>query len=434
MSLSPAGILLAAAAILMAILGAWSDDPAAAVAWRLPAALLLVGLAYESLSMGRIRLALAIEAPERWRLGRAQRVTFLFSHALRRALTVETALAAPSSFAHDRAVRRVSLPAALATGITAEMTPRLLGAQRWPPVQVRARGPLGLAWWTRTVAPAEGTEPRVVPDLLSSRGAAAGIDGDGPREGSGRGGGAEILQLRAYRPGDPTRLIDWKATARSGQLVSRDYAEEQSLTVMILVDAGRASALRAGALDRLGHYANVAARLAQHALARGDGVGLLVYADRPLHAAPPARGAAALIRLRSALEAARVQRIDSSPLQAALRARALLRRRSLVILLTDIDDATLSGQLASAVRLLVPKNLPFIAGVADASVDALAAAPAAHWLDPYRSLAAQEYAIGIERKIRALASLGAPALVARPEHLEQAVLDAYAAFRRRRSV
>jgi len=102
--------------------------------------------------------------------------------------------------------------------------------------------------------------------------------------------------------------------------------------------------------------------------------------------------------------------------------------------LTDIDDATLSGQLASAVRLLAPKNLPFIAGVSDPSVEALAAAAAVHWLDPYRSLAAQEYGIGIERKIRALASLGAPALVARPEHLEQAVLDAYAAFRRRRSV
>jgi len=78
-----------------------------------------------------------------------------------------------------------------------------------------------------------------------------------------------VLQLRRYRICDPPRVIDWKATARSGQLVSRDFTQEQSLDVMILVDAGRASALRAGDLDRLGHYANVAARLAQHALARG---------------------------------------------------------------------------------------------------------------------------------------------------------------------
>jgi hypothetical protein len=53
-------------------------------------------------------------------------------------------------------------------------------------------------------------------------------------------------------------------------------------------------------------------------------------------------------------------------------------------------------------------------------------------LDPYRSLAAQEYCVGLDRKVRALNALGAPALVARPEHLERAVLAAYANFRRRR--
>ena len=104
------------------------------------------------------------------------------------------------------------------------------------------------------------------------------------------------------------------------------------------------------------------------------------------------------------------------------------------MLLTDVDDTTLSGQLSSAIRLLVPKNLPLIAGLSSASVDALARAPATQWLDPSRSLAAQEYVAGLERKVRALAALGALAVVARPEHLERAVFNAYATFRRQRRI
>jgi hypothetical protein len=57
---------------------------------------------------------------------------------------------------------------------------------------------------------------------------------------------------------------------------------------------------------------------------------------------------------------------------------------------------------------------------------------ARQWLDPYRALAAQEYCIGLERKVRALNALGAPALVARPEQLEHAVFAAYANFRRQK--
>ena len=58
--------------------------------------------------------------------------------------------------------------------------------------------------------------------------------------------------------------------------------------------------------------------------------------------------------------------------------------------------------------------------------------PAQQWLDPYRTLAAQEYCIGLERKVRALNALGAPALVAKPEQLEHAVFAAYENIRRRR--
>src|SRR6202021_3808971 len=120
--------------------------------------------------------------------------------------------------------------------------------------------------------------------------------------------------LRDYRAGDPPRVLDWKATARAGRLISRDFAQDQRVQIVIAVDAGRSSALRAGSLDRFGHYVNVAARLAQFAAEREDLIGLVVYADRPLAALAPARGTSAVARLRTVLAASRVERTESHPL------------------------------------------------------------------------------------------------------------------------
>src|SRR5690606_33992603 len=192
--------------------------------------------------------------------------------------------------------------------------------------------------------------------------------------------------------------------------------------------------LRAGDLDRFGHYVNVAASLAENVVARGDLVGLVVHADRPLLALAPARGIAAVTRLRKALGSAQVTASESSPLEAALRVRTLVRQRALVVMLTDLDDAAAASQLLSAVRILLPKHLPFVAGLSSAAAESMAHATAEDWLDPWRALAAQEYCTGLERKVQALRALGAPALVARPEQLEGAVLEAYGRFRRQRRV
>ncbi|HTP40696.1 MAG TPA: DUF58 domain-containing protein [Steroidobacteraceae bacterium] len=432
MNLRGNALLLALLTALVAILGDWSGSPWLAVLWRLPAGLLLLGLGYESWLMTRAPLRLELGAPAAWILGRPVRLQLRCAHPLRRSLRVEIAPAAPPPFAFDPAPRALEIPAGQWAMSTLIVTPRSLGRYGWPALRVRVAGPFGLAWWSRRVsAPCEA---QVVTDLLRNAEGVQGLGSIGNRGSATLGAGVELRQLRAYQRGDPPRIIDWKATARTRRLVSRDFSEDQHLEILILIDAGRSSGLRAGELDRFGHYVNVAARLSQFAVTQDDKVGLLLFAEQPLLTLPPARGVSAAARIRRALSGARVMGRESNPLQAALHARALLGQRSLVILLTDLDDATVASQLAGAVRLLLPKHLPFIAGLSSEAAWQLAQAPASSWLDPYHSLAAQEYCTGLERKVRALKSLGAPALAARPEQLEHAVFEAYASTRQRRRV
>jgi uncharacterized protein (DUF58 family) len=425
-------LLLALLTALVAVLGDWSGSNVLASLWRLPAGVLLLGLAYESIVAGRARVALAIEPASQWYLGRANQVRMHFEQRLRRSVMMQFAPLAPQPFNLDFSIRTLTIPAAMAASVEVQVTPRRMGSFQWPEQRIQIAGPLGLALWSRRVT--ADCDVRVLPDLSRAAPDAQGLGWIGNRNSPRRGAGAELLQLRRYQAGDPPRVIDWKASARAQRLISRDFAEDQHLEVVVVIDAGRSSGLRAGELDRFGHYVNAAARLAQYVVTLGDMVGLVVYADQPLLALAPARGTSAVTRLRKALAGAQVMSSESSPLEAAIRVRSLARQRSLVVLLTDLDDAAVASQLLDAVRMLLPKHLPFIAGLSSAAADALAGSTAADWQDPYTALAAQEYCTGLERKVQALRALGAPALVARPEQLERAVLEAYGNFRQRRRV
>jgi uncharacterized protein (DUF58 family) len=432
MSLRQNALLLILLTGVLAIIGTWSASPELRHWWALPAALLLSGLAYEAAVLNRCVVELELQAPEYWPLARAQTVSYVFRQHTRPALFVQVALFGPEEFASHSRIETLQLLPAVATVTTLTSAPRRLGRYAWPSPTLRVGGALRLAWWSRAIA--IDSRVTVVPDLGSPVEEDRGGQGVGVQAARAAGSGSEVLQLREYRKGDPLRAVDWKATARRGRLVSRDFSEDQHLEVIVAVDAGRASALGAGEVDRLSLYVNVAARFAQRAASLDDAVGVVVFAAQPLAVLPPARGDAAVARIRDLLTACRAQQSESNPVLAAARIHAMAQRRSLILILTDLEDASAGEQLVRAVRLLTPKHFPFIAGFDSTRIEAIARAPAHDALGAYRALAALEYVNTVAGNVRALRALGAAALTARPAELDRAVIEAYRQFRERRRI
>jgi uncharacterized protein (DUF58 family) len=414
----------------LAILGQWS--PEFARWWCVPAALLLLGLAYEVARLRGCEVHLRLLAPERWPLGRSEEVRYELRQDSRVDLSVQVLLSAPGEFTAEPRVETLRLIPATASVATLRAGARRLGQCRWPAPALRVGGALNLTWWSRRAA--VDLTLTIVPDIVERSERAAAERRGGEQHARAPGAGAEILQLRDYHRGDPLRAIDWKASARRGRLIARDRSEDQHLELIVGVDAGRASGLGAGEIDRLGMYVNVAARLAQRAAQFDDSVGVLVFAARPLAALRPARGDAAVVRIREILAACRPQPGESNPVLAAARIRSMVQRRALVVILTDVEDASAGQQLVQAVQLLAPKHFAFIAGFESAQIHALSRAVVGEPLGAYRALAAAEYENTVAANVRALRALGAAALTARPEHLDRAVFEAYAEFRRRRRI
>ena len=417
---------------ILTITGLWSSDPAFAGLWRIPAALLLLGLAFESFEVRRAKLVADIETAPRALLGREQPAAFVFRNPSARAVRVEFAPALAEGFDPLTRLRRIVAPARGVGRDSFTLLPVRLGVQEWPALPSRVSGPLGLAWWSKEFRPSSPVS--IAPDTLRVGMAQPRGNPSGPRPRRAVGAGAELHQLRGYQYGDPPARIDWKATARTRRLVTRELSQDQHLDILIAIDAGRFSRVRVGALDRFGLYANVAARFAEMVTPNDDRIGLMVFSDRPLVVCPPLRGVPAVARVRQALEGVRVDAAESDPTGAAVRIRGVLKRRGLVILLTDLDDANLADPLAKAVQLLSPPHLVVVAGVRSAEIAKLAQAEARESNDAWVALAAQEHESRVALQRLLLRRLGAPVVVASADRLEKALLMEYEALLRARRV
>ncbi len=183
-----------------------------------------------------------------------------------------------------------------------------------------------------------------------------------------------------------------------------------------------------------GLYANVAARLAEHAVSVEDRVGVLVYADRMLRACLPDRGLRAVTRLRHALETLETQRGEPDPVTAAIQVRRMLRHRGLVVWLTDLAEPARNDALMQALKALVPRHLPIVAAPHAAEIERLAAAPAREWRDPSIAIAAREHQRRAQAQVATLRHQGVVVLDEPDDQLDQAVLEAYLQLRHRRRI
>src|SRR6185436_7756687 len=98
-----------------------------------------------------------------------------------------------------------------------------------------------------------------------------------------RGEGRLFEGLREWVPGDDTRIIDWKATARRGKPIARQYEDERRQQVVIAIDAGRLLTAEVDGEPRLEAVLAAALHLTYAAVEHDDNVGLMIFADTIQH-------------------------------------------------------------------------------------------------------------------------------------------------------
>ena len=401
MHLTARALALALVAVVTFIAAQWSSDPDIATLWRAVLMLLAAGLAFEAWAQARVSISLRFMLPAALHLGRETDIGFVVAHDSRRTQRLRLLPIAPEAARCDAVEERelrlapdAQIAADTASGSgTVTVHPVRLGVHPWPQVPARLLGPLGLAWWDRPLE--SGAVVRIAPDLLRRSGARLAASAQGARPRPPQEVAREIHRWHDWQPGDPLSRIDWKV-------------------MLLVIDAGCDSAAGDGALDALGTRVNLAARLAESALARGDRVGLLAFSDRVLRAAPPTGGAAALPRIRAQL-AALVSDPQPGDAQVAARAalRALRRPAGVVLWFGDPAPEVLRAVAARHSVVVVAPREPLV----EALVDASPGTPRRFWT----ALAAERYLAAARGRADGLRRIGVVVVSETPARLEAAV-------------
>jgi uncharacterized protein (DUF58 family) len=234
------------------------------------------------------------------------------------------------------------LPRHGAVELPIEVEGRARGAAEVGPIALRVRTPLGLIARTLrypvigriVVAPSLAGVRRFRWLAVHQRLAAAGV-----RDARRRGEGRSFARLRDYVVGDDPRHIDWKATARRGHPITREFTVEQSQTVYLLVDAGRSMTQLAGEFPRFEYALSSALVLADVATTAGDRVGAMVFDDQVRALVPAQRGASALHAMRTALVPVQPSLVEPDYASAFRVLAQRQRKRALLVMLTDVIDA-----------------------------------------------------------------------------------------------
>ena len=186
-----------------------------------------------------------------------------------------------------------------------------------------------------------------------------------------RGGENEFERLRDYQKDDEFRAVDWKATARRQKLTAREYQLEQNQNIVCLIDCGRLMTAEVAGLSQLDHALNAMLMLGHVAARTGDHVGMLAFANEVLAFLPPTGGARAspkLIQASYDLQA----RLVESDYDAAFDALALrLRKRSLVIVFSQLIDEASATLLKKRLHAIKGRHLPLLVLFRDMDVEAL---------------------------------------------------------------
>ena len=244
-------------------------------------------------------------------------------------------------------------------------TPRRRGKYHLSRCHLEGRSPFGL-WNVRRPTPIE-SEIRVYPNLLTERKHVAAIFLNrgtfGMHAQRQIGKGRDFEKLREYIPGDGYDEIHWKATAKRGKPVTKVFQIERTQEIYVIVDSSRLTSREVaipstdGTTTTLERFITASLILGLAAERQGDLFGLVSFSNQADSFVRAKNGKAHYAHCRDALYTLEPKLVSPDFEEMAAFLRTRLRRRALLVFLTELDDPVLAEQFIKSMDLLSRQHL-----------------------------------------------------------------------------
>ncbi|MEM8484144.1 MAG: DUF58 domain-containing protein [Bacteroidota bacterium] len=343
-------------------------------------------------------------------------------------LTAEVIDELPLQFqARDNAHHRI-LKAGMREVIAFTLRPTERGLYRFGHVNVLACTPLHLVQRRYQVATAR--EVPVYPSFLQMRGfelmaASNRLHEVGVKRIRRIGQASAFERIKEYVVGDDPRTVNWRATARRGELMVNQYQDERAQPVYCLLDAGRVMELPFDGMTLLDHSINASLVISNVALKKQDKVGLIAFSSEIHNVLPASAGVRQLGQMMDRLYGLQTNFLatDYERLYSTVRRQA--RQRSLMLLFTNFASMAALKRQLPYLKALARNHLLVVIFFENTELTALASIPPADTAAVYTRTIAAQFMLQKQQIVKELQKHLIQSVLTRPENLSVDTLNKY---------
>jgi uncharacterized protein (DUF58 family) len=410
------------------------------LAWTFPALkyavlaydILLIAAAVVDIVISRklpVEFSITREFEKRFAIGDAARVSLIVDNPTTRDLRLKIKDEYPAEMKLDETREaNFTVDAQTTAQFFYHLTPPKRGRYEFGDTAIRYLSRLGLVWCQTSLG--EPQSVKVYPNMRRARemelkalGARSFLALQ--RRAVRRGEGREFESMRDYVRGDSIRHISWATTARRNKLTTRQYQIERDQTVIIALDAGRLMTGRIGDETKFDTAIHASLALMSACARAGDNCGLVVFGRRVHKYLPPKRGLEHIDAVLEALHDLEPELIEPSYARGFQFIASNSKKRSFVVILTDLVDKDSSKELINSLKLLRPRHLPLVVTIGDRDLNAAVSHAPADIKDVFTQSAAEEIIHQRESALKLVESLGGLALDVTAPTLAPKLLETY---------
>jgi uncharacterized protein (DUF58 family) len=329
-------------------------------------------------------------------------------------------------------IRDFQLKGALKPGapriLTYELRPTERGLYRFGNLLVFVRTPLGLLM--RRYSTGDGQEVAVYPSFLQLRkyelmSLSNRLYELGLKKIRRIGHTMEFEHIKEYVRGDDIRNLNWKATAKQGQLMVNQYQDEKSQPIYSIIDTGRVMKMPFEGLSLLDYAINAALVLSRVAIRKQDRAGLMTFCRKVENRVVADRRLSQMQRIMETLYNIQTDFAESDFARLYVDLKRKLNQRSLLLLYTNFETMDALSRQLPYLKVLQKQHLLIVIFFENTELKSYSSEPAPSLREVFRQTIARKFIYEKKRIVRELNRHGIQALLTKPEDLTVATLNKY---------
>jgi uncharacterized protein (DUF58 family) len=243
----------------------------------------------------------------------------------------------------------------------------------------------------------------------------------------------EFEQIKDYVSGDDIRTINWKATARRGQLMVNNYVAERSQQVYCIIDKGRLMKMPFKGLSLLDYSINAALALTNVCLYKQDKVGLLGFSTKLSTLIAADKKPTQREQIMEALFKEQTHFLESDYEMLYMQVRHKIKQRSLLVLFTNFESMGGLRRQLNYLRSIAKHHLLMVVFFENTELEELSQQDASTVEDIYLKTVAEKFMFEKKMVVKELQKHGILSVLSRPENLTINAINKYLELKARQA-